>query len=180
MRKIELVGSTVLLLIATAIPARAQSLPPDPGKWEVSLGGGATIPVGNTSDRLKTGIHGAINIGYILPNTHIELGAEGMYLRATNKTTAGDHSNIMVVTAHVHWGIGSALYVVTGIGLLRDEYKQPLTNITITNTHASLALEGGLGFDIGKIAFLEGRVIHSFRKDQDKYTLIPLTIGFRF
>lgn len=180
MRKIELVGSLVVTMIAFALPASAQSLPPDPGKWEVSLGAGATIPVGSTSDRLKTGVHGALNIGYILPNSHIELGAEGMFLRADNKTEAGDHSNIMVVTAHVHWGIGSALYLVTGVGLLRDEYKQPLRTTTIVNTHASLALEGGLGFDIGKHAFLEGRVLHSFRKDADKYTLIPLTIGIRF
>mgnify|MGYP001545419164 CR=1 FL=1 len=178
MRKI-LAGSLCAIIAAIA-PAAAQSLPPDPGTWAVSLGAGATVPVGNTADHLKTGIHGAAAIGYQLPDSHLMFGVEGMYLRASNKTIPGDHSNIVVATAHAHIGLGGP-YIVLGAGLLRDEYKQPLGSVVITNTHATFSLEGRLGIEFAKVLFLEGRVIHSFRTDDHvKYTLIPITLGIKF
>ncbi len=179
MRKCILAGS-IIALVAAAVPAAAQSLPADPGTWEVSIGGGATIPVGSTTDRLKTGIHGALTLGYELPNSNLMFGVEGMYLRAVNKTQVGDHSNIFVATAHTHIGFGSGPYLVLGAGLLRDEYQQPLGQLVITNTHASFAVEGGLGIDVAKRIFLEGRVIHSFRSNKPTYTLVPITLGIKF
>jgi len=178
MRKVILVGSLIAMIAAA--PAAAQALPPDPGTWWTSVGAGATFPVGSTADKLKTGIHGTIAVTYELPKTKVELGLEGMFLRATNKTLGADHSNIIVATAHAHWGLGGGLYLATGVGLLRDEYEQPLRDITITNTRASFAVEGGLGLDVGKHIFLEGRVIQSFRKAPNRYTLVPVTIGVRF
>ena len=179
MRKVILVGS-LIALIAAAVPAAAQSLPPDPGTWWTSLGGGVTFPVGSTGDKLKTGYHGSLAVGYQLPDSKIELGAEGMFLRADNKSEGGHHSNVIVVTAHAHWGFGGGVHLVTGVGLLRDEYRTPLRNLEIVNTRASFAVEGGLGIDIGKHIFLEGRVIQSFRKAPNRYTLVPVTLGIRF
>jgi hypothetical protein len=179
MRKAILVGS-LIASIAAASPATAQSLPPDPGTWRTSIGGGVTFPVGSTGDKLKTGYHGALAVGYQLPDTKVELGLEGMYLRADNKLEGGHHSNVLVATAHAHWGFGGGFYLATGVGLLRDEYRTPLQDIEIVNTRASFAVEGGLGLDVGKHVFLEGRVIQTFRKAPNRYTLVPVTIGLRF
>ncbi|HEY4320445.1 MAG TPA: outer membrane beta-barrel protein [Gemmatimonadales bacterium] len=185
MRKSILAGS-LITLISAAVPAAAQSLPPDPGTWVLGIGAGATIPVGKQTDFLKTGFHGAVNIGYDLPNADMELGVEGIYLRAKNKLSNDNYSNVYTIMAHAHIGAGErgGPYLVLGAGVLRNEYKQALEVIDgpneITNTHSAFAIEGGVGINFGKVVFLEGRVLHSFRKDDDEYTLVPITLGIRF
>ncbi len=184
MRKSILAGS-LIMLISAAVPAAAQSLPPDPGTWILALGGGATIPVGKQTDFLKTGYHGSVSVGYALPNADLEFGMEGMYLRAKNKNSVDNYSNVYTFMAHGHFGAGDrgGPYLVLGAGLLRNEYKQSIQlqggGNQITNTHSAFAVEGGLGVNFGKVLFLEGRVFHSFRKAGDEYTLIPITIGIR-
>ncbi len=179
MRQCILAGSVFALVLA-ASPAAAQ-MDRDPGTWILSLGAGATFPVGNQTDFLKTGIHGSAAIGYELPSDKAMFSVEGRYLYADNKVSSNGHSNILTFMGRGDFGsLQHGLYFTLGAGVLRNEYRQPIGDQSIRNTHAAFALEGGLGFALGKTVFLEGRVLHSFRKDSDEYTLIPVTIGIRF
>jgi hypothetical protein len=180
MLKVILVGS-VVASIAAARPLTAQALPPDPGHWVGSISGGVTIPVGHQTDFLKTGINGAATVGYLLPNDKVTFSLEGRYLYAKNKQSVNDHSNIFTGMFRADFGTGhGGPYLTLGAGVLRNEYEQQLTNLVIVNTHASVAVEGGVGIGFGRSLFVEGRVVHSFRKDSDTYTLVPLTLGIRF
>lgn len=169
-----------LALVAFAAPAAAQ-MDRDPGTWVASIGGGATFPVGNQTNFLKTGVHGTATVGYELPNDKVTFDLEGRYLYADNKVSSNGHSNILTFMGRADFGTGEGgPYITVGAGVLRNEYLQPIGDITIRNTHAAAAIEGGVGFGFGKTVFLEGRVVHSFRKDVDDYTLIPVTLGIRF
>ncbi len=50
--------------LMAALPALATAQSGARGSWEVSLGGGATIPLGTSADLYQTGFHGAVGIGY--------------------------------------------------------------------------------------------------------------------
>jgi hypothetical protein len=179
MRQCILAGSVFALVLA-ASPAAAQ-MDRDPGTWVVSLGGGATFPVGNQTAFLKTGIHGAAAVGYELPSDKAMFSVEGRYLYADNKQSSDGHSNILTFMGRGDFGsLQSGPYITLGAGVLRNEYDQPINNIVFRNTHAAFAIEGGVGFAFGKTVFIEGRVLHSFRKAADEYTLIPVTLGIRF
>jgi hypothetical protein len=190
MRK-TLFAGTIIALAAIA-PLAAQ----DPGagmasmngSWIASLGGGVTLPVGDASDIFKTGWHGNATIGYRPAGSKLSYVLDAGYHRAENKFLPGvdetdevegaGNSNIFTAFARINYELSPMLYFLGGVGVLRREFPVEGSNAIFTNTDAGVAATVGLGVVIGKLLFVEGRVINKF--SDPSLMIVPVTIGVRF
>lgn len=190
MRKVLFAG--LLVALAVVAPLSAQN-PSDgmasmTGSWVVSLGGGATIPVGDASDIFDTGFHGNATIGYKPANSSLAFMLDAGYHRAENKFLPGldstdtvvgtGNSNIFTAFARVNLDLSPNLYFLGGVGILRREFPVEGSNAIFTNTDAGIAATAGVGFVLGRVFFVEGRVINMF--GDTNLMIIPITAGVRF
>lgn len=179
MRKAILAGAFGAL-VAAAAPASAQT---SPAGWNVGLGGGVTLPMGDAGDAYKTGFHGTALVGYRMADSKLWLGADAQYHHFTTKdngVTIGDLSaNSFAAFGRANYDVASTAYVLGGVGLFRTESKVNFNGTTVKQTDSNMAIEAGVGLNLGKSLFVEGKFINVFI-DGGNSQFIPLTLGVRF
>lgn len=187
MRKALFVGFIAALAVTAPLAAQDADYKMD-GSWIVSLGGGVTLPVGDASDIFKTGYHGNATIGYRPSGSRLSFMVDAGFHSADNKFLVGldstdtasslGRSEILTVFARFNYDLSPNLYFLGGVGVLRREFPVEGSNLIFTNTDAGIAATGGLGLVLGKLLFIEGRVMHKF--SDPSLTIVPITIGVRF
>jgi opacity protein-like surface antigen len=158
---------------------------------EFSLGGGATIPLGDFSDAAKTGFHGLVGVSFAPRSFPLGIQIDGMYQRLKQDDAfVGDRSfQLLQGTANLVYKFKSSEdsqfrpYLIGGVGLYNtklvggDDVAGPGEG----NTETDFGLNGGAGFDIkagGIGLFLEGRFHNVFGGGTDA-NFIPITLGIR-
>ena len=157
---------------------------------EFSLGGGATVPLGDFSDAAKMGFHGLVGVSFAPSSFPLGIQVDGMYQRLKQDDTFGDQSfQLLQGTANVVYKFKSSEdsqfrpYLIGGVGLYNtklvggDDVAGPGEG----NTATDFGLNGGAGFDIkagGIGLFLEGR-FHNVFSDGSSTNFIPITLGVR-
>jgi opacity protein-like surface antigen len=169
------------LLMAGVGAAQAQT----PVKF--GLGGGATIPLGSTSDALKTGWHGLALVQFKPASSPVGFQIDGQYqeLKAKAGLTPGK-TQLINGTANVVFTFPTAAetkvrpYLIGGAGVYNAKFK-PTTG-TSTGSTTKFGLNAGAGFDFalsGATIFLEGR-FHDVFTDVSNTKFIPITLGVKF
>lgn len=162
-----------LLLATVPTFAAAQG-----GSWHVSLGGGATIPLGTSADLYQAGYHGGVAFGYRPSGSKLVYGLIATLHRLDQDAFPGEHANIFAAFARADYDVSPKLYVIGGLGLVRNENQLIISGKQITNTNSDVAMTAGLGVRFGGKFFAEGRLMYGF--GSPKSTLIPLTVGISF
>lgn len=162
-------------LLAAAVPTIASA---QGGSFETSLGGGVTIPLGNSADLYETGFHGAAAIGYRALNSKAVFKLHASFHRLNQDAFTDAHANIFAAFARMDYDVSPMAYVIGGVGVVRNENQAVVSGVRFTNTNSDPALTGGLGLRIGKNLFAEGRVMYGL--GDVKTTLVPITFGIRF
>jgi hypothetical protein len=177
MRKVIL-ASFVLAAIATA-PAAAQ------GGLSFGLNGGASVPIGDAADIVKTGFGGGATIMMRDPAGKLGFGIDAQWYRhsyddALNTLLGGDlKQNLYGVLARLEYAPSRSLYLLGGAGLVRGEVTgtDDLPDFGDTS-NTDFAIEGGLGLTFGPGLYLEGKILSVFSDQSQRF--IPITIGIRF
>ena len=162
-------------LLAATVPTLASA---QGGSFETTLGGGVTIPLGTSADLYQTGFHGAAAIGYRPLNSKVAYGLHASLHRLNQDAFTDAHANIFAAFARADYDVSPTMYVVGGVGIVRNENQALISGVRFTNTNSDPAMTAGLGFRFGKNLFAEGRLMYGF--GDPKSTLIPITVGLRF
>jgi hypothetical protein len=160
------------LLIALPVAASAQ------GSWEVSLGGGATIPLGTSADLYQTGFHGVAAFGYRPLDSKIVYKLHTSLHRLSQDAFPGSNANIFAAFARADYDLSPTSYVIGGVGIVRNENEALVSGVQFTNTNSDFALTTGFGIKFGNKFFAEGRLMYGL--GSPKSTLIPITFGITF
>lgn len=176
-----------LLMVSTlvAVPAAAQNPTwGSTGKWNMTVGGGVTFPVGAIGDSQKTGWNARVTAGYRPKDSRHTWSFEAGFAQHEQITNPDDslgkvHAGVMNFMARYDLDLSPGLYVTGGIGMLRNEYKVRFSNVVLTNTDSHVGLAAGAGFNIARRIFAEGRIFYSMSKP-DASIWVPVTIGLRF
>ncbi len=176
MRK-PVLAVALLSCLATA-PAVAQS------SFVVGVDGGATLPMGNANDVLKTGWGGGVTLMMRNPTSKVGWGIEAQFHRLAYDNILGVDPNANLnaygAMARLDFSAGGKLYLLGGAGLFRNEVTGGDNYPDFGDTsNTDFAVEGGLGLNFGRGLFLEGKYINIFT-DNHNTQLLPLTIGIRF
>lgn len=179
MRKAFLAGAIVALAAVTT-PLTAQSS----GSWELGLGGGATLPMGNAGDAYKTGYHGAALVGYRPASSKLWVGLDAQYHHFTQKAwliNVGDkNANSFAAFGRLNYDAASSVYLLGGLGLFRTKNIVVVSgSAPFKETDSNMAAEAGVGLRVGKSLFVEGKLINVFVSNKNQ-TFIPITLGVRF
>ena len=178
------IAALALGILVSAPAAHAQGA-------EFSLGGGATLPLGDFGDAAKTGFHGLVGVSFAPSSFPLGIQVDAMYQRLKQDDSfVGDRSfQLLQGTANVVYKFKSSEdsqfrpYVIGGVGLYNtklvggDDVSPPGEGGTATD----FGLNGGAGFDIkagGIGLFLEGR-FHNVFSDGSSTNFIPITLGVR-
>lgn len=177
MRK-EILAAALLTTLAAA-PAVAQ------GGFTVGFQGGATLPMGDLADAVKTGFGGGVTLMMRNPSSKVGFGIEAQLHRHSYKELFGtvdpDVSlNSYGAMARLDFAAGNAFYLLGGAGLFRLEVTggDDLPDFGDTS-NTNFAVEAGAGFNFGPGLFIEGKLINIFTEDSNT-RMIPLTVGIRF
>lgn len=178
MRKAIFAGALVALVAVTA-PLAAQSS----GSWELGLGGGVTLPMGNAGDIYKTGYHGTALVGYRPADSKMWLGLDAQYHHFTQKdfgiNIPGEGANSFAAFGRLNYDAASSVYLLGGLGLFRTENKVVISGTAVKETDSNMAIEAGAGLKFGKNFFVEGKFINVFVKNNNQM-FVPVTFGVRF
>ncbi len=174
----------VLMATAGAAPAVAQGV-------EFSLGGGATVPLGDFGDGASTGFHGLAAISFVPSTLPVGIQIDGMFHRlGTNDDLGfGDDAKAQLIqgTANAVYKFKTSEetkvrpYLIGGVGLYSikltgDEVEDPFDN-----AETDFGINGGAGFDFkfGSVGlFVEGR-FHNVFSEGESTNFIPITLGVR-
>lgn len=162
-------------LLAAAVPTIASA---QGGSFETTLGGGVTIPLGNSADLYQTGFHGAASVGYRALDSKMVFKLHASLHRLNQDAFTDAHANIFAAFARMDYDVSPMAYVISGVGIVRNENQAVVSGVRFTNTNSDPAITGGLGVRFGKNLFAEGRVMYGF--GDVKSTLVPITLGLRF
>lgn len=175
-------GLTVAgLLLVGAGAAQAQV----PVKF--GLGGGATIPLGSTSDAFKTGWHGLALVQFKPAASPVGFQIDGMYQQLKAKTgLPSGKEQLINGTANVVFTFPTSAetkirpYLIGGGGIYNAKFK-PTTGSS-TGSVTKFGLNAGAGFDFalsGATIFAEGR-FHDVFTTGSNLKIIPITVGVKF
>lgn len=158
----------------------------------LGVGGGASIPLGSTSDALKTGWDGTVVFQYKPATSPVGFQIDGMYqqLKASDSAKVidalADKSEIWSGTGNVvFWFSTSAEtkvrpYLIGGGGIYNVKAKDT-DGTSASETKFGLNVGAGFDFDLQPKfgLFLEGRFHDVFVEGSD-VKFIPITAGLRF
>jgi len=179
----------VLALLAAG---SAQAQTSGGGNWiSVGVGGGVSIPLGSTSDAVKTGWNGTAIFQYKPATSPVGFQIDGMYsqLKATDAVKLidplADKSEIFSGTGNVVFWLPVAEttkirpYLLGGGGVYNVKAKDTDgTSASVTK----FGINAGAGFDFDlqpRVGiFLEGRFHNVFTEGTD-VKFIPITAGVR-
>jgi hypothetical protein len=154
------------------------------------LGGGVSIPVGSTSDALKTGWHGMALVRFKPAASPIGFQIDGMYHRLSVEDGGLDldlSTQVLNGTANAVFAFPVSEetrfrpYLLGGVGIYNFDLKGDDAPST-TESSTDFGINAGAGFDIGfggGTLFVEGRFHNVFTEGTDT-KFIPVTVGLRF
>ncbi|MGH7517138.1 MAG: outer membrane beta-barrel protein [Gemmatimonadales bacterium] len=161
------------------------------------VGGGATIPLGSTSDfpggeGLSTGWHGMALVRFKPPASPVGFQIDGMYHRLGFSdelaSSIGDGKRQLINgTANLVFSFPVSAetrfrpYLIGGVGLYNSKNK--LDSGVDSESETDFGFNAGAGFDVGfggGTFFVEGRFHNVFVSDIDDTKFIPITAGIRF
>jgi hypothetical protein len=160
---------------------------------EFSLGGGASVPLSDYGDAVKTGFHGLVGISFAPSSFPLGIQVDGQYHRLKQDEDFGNRtSQIIMGTGNLIYKFKTSEdskfrpYLIGGVGIYNfklvsgDEVAGPGVGNT-GNTSTDFGLNAGAGFDfkVGSIgAFIEGR-FHDVFNEGANAKFIPITAGIR-
>ncbi len=175
-----------LIVVGFAVGAAAEGAAQTPVSF--SVGGGVTIPLGSTSDALKTGWHGQALFRFKPLVSPVGLQIDGMYQRLSFDEALPDgYTQIINGTANVVFGFPVSEetrfrpYLIGGVGLYN--FKSKFDVGPDGDSETDFGINAGAGFDAGfggGTFFVEGRFHNVFASDVDDTKFIPITAGVRF
>jgi hypothetical protein len=159
---------------------------------EFSLGGGATVPLGDFSDIAKLGFHGQVGVSFTPSSFPLGIQIDGMYQRLKfDDVIPGDRSSqIIQGTANLVYKFKTSEestfrpYIIGGAGVYNfkavggDDVSPPGEGDTSTE----FGINAGAGFDFkagGAGLFVEGRFHNVFGDGASDAQFIPITVGIR-
>jgi hypothetical protein len=166
-----------LATLATA-PAAAQ------GGFKFGVMGGATLPMGDLGDAVKTGWGGGVTLMMRAPEAKVGFGIEAQFNRLAYKDILDVDPNATLnmygAMARLDFAAGNAFYLLGGAGLFRSEITADDDGPDLGDTNnTDFAVQGGLGFNFGPGLFVEGKFVNVFT-DGDNTNFIPIVVGIRF
>jgi len=152
------------------------------------IGGGATVPLGNTSDAVKTGWHGLALVQFKPASSPVGFRIDGQYQELKSKSGLVTQGKTQLIngTANVVFSFPVAAetkvrpYLIGGGGVYNLKFK-PTAGGTSPST-TKFGLNAGAGFDFalsGATIFVEGR-FHNVFTDVSNTKFIPITLGVKF
>jgi opacity protein-like surface antigen len=156
------------------------------------LGGGVTIPLGSTSDVLKTGWHGMALVRFKPAASPVGFQVDGMYQRLgfsdeTEAAIGEGKAQVINGTANVVFSFPVSEetrfrpYLIGGVGIYSTKFK--LDSGVDSDSESDFGFNAGAGFDVGfggGTFFVEGRFHNVLVSDFDDTKFIPITVGLRF
>jgi opacity protein-like surface antigen len=185
MKRLIRVCSTVACLALGFMPLHAQQT------YEFGFGGGASLPIGSTSDALTAGPHGILSFSWIpagSPGLGIQLDGMYQYISGDENKVGGLDVNQQVLdaTLSVLYRLpGTAEsrirpYVLGGGGVYNFDLKG--NDVGNVDSKTKFGLEGGVGADFEitpRFAiFAEGRY-HNVFTEGDNFQVLPVSLGGR-
>jgi len=180
------VVAALIGLLASANVARAQGA-------EFSLGAGATIPLSDYGDVVKTGYHGLVGISFAPSSFPLGIQIDGQYHRLKLDSDPADRTNQLIIgTANLIYKFKTAEdskfrpYIIGGGGIYNsklvsgNDVAGPGVG-NVGNKTTDFGINVGAGFDIkasGVGFFVEGR-FHDVFNDGTNTKFIPITAGIR-
>jgi len=170
---------TAVLVVAASAPA-AQAQNP----MSFGIAAGASIPVGDAGDDVKTGFHGMATIGLSPAMVPFGLRIDGMYNSLEGKDAFESVKlRILGLTANGVWqmpGMVASPYLIGGVGL----YNQDV-DVEGAKSENDFGLNVGIGMKFnlsGFGTFAEVRYHNLFDSADDRgnTAFIPLTFGIMF
>ena len=176
MRK-AILAVAAMATLAT-VPAAAQ------GGFKFGVMGGATVPMGDLGDAVKTGWGGGVTLMMRAPEAKVGFGIEAQFNRLAYKDILGVDPNATLnmygAMARLDFAAGNALYLLGGAGLFRSEVTADDDGPDLGDTNnTDFAVQGGLGFNFGPGLFAEGKFVNVF-SDGGSTNFIPIVVGIRF
>ena len=177
----------MLAALLTAAPLAAQT------RLHVGLGGGATLPLGSTSDALKTGWHGMLSFLVLPAGSPVGIQIDGMYHRIPGDpdVLGTDELDTQVIngTANAVFKFPVAEesrfgpYLIGGVGYYNFKAVGDAVPSGVDDSSSDFGINVGAGFDIalGSRAglFVEGRFHNVFTEVEDT-KILPISAGVKF
>ncbi len=172
-------------MLATTSVARAQGA-------EFSLGAGATVPLGNYKDFVKTGYHGLVGISFAPSSFPLGIQIDGQYHRLKFKSNGNLKNQLIMGTANLIYKFKTSEdskfrpYLIAGGGIYNskvvggNDVAGPGVGNT-GNTSTDFGINAGAGFDIkarGIGFFVESR-FHDVFNAGSNTKFLPITVGVR-
>jgi hypothetical protein len=148
----------------------------------IMLAGGVAVPLGNTSNELKTGYNATVGLEVKPPLAPIGVRLEGIFnlLDFKNAPTGSDSRRVTAFTLNVTRAMPlPAAYVVGGLGVYNSKVigSAPAQN---ANTDVGFNVGAGLDFSVSQIGtYIEARY-HYVPSAGGALTFVPLTFGIKF
>lgn len=172
-----MVGAVVLGgLLALSAPGAAEAQT----RGYVGIGGGATIPIGDFGDGVKTGWLGQVIGGVTLGSGMLGLRVNGTYGQHSDK--GGGDGKVKLIGALGDVVVSPKMsgkakpYVLAGAGMMNAKFSGGGVSESSTkfawNAGAGLALGGKVGF------YIEARFV-SVKVEGSSSNMIPITAGVR-
>jgi opacity protein-like surface antigen len=191
-----IITAAVLGLTAWASTVSAQAVPSRPIQFGVM--GGATLPVSDFKDVLKTGWNAGALLNFGFANSPIGLRVDGLWNQFDFKgNISGPKYRVIDGTADIVFNFGSTsiakFYLLGGAGVYNLKITNPNEDLSNFNTNSvtKFGLNGGAGlkFNLAGISpFIEARYHYVFLNGSDfenngsnrKLQMIPISVGLTF
>ena len=158
--------------------------------------GGATIPVSDANDFLKTGWNAGALLNFGFANGPVGLRIDGTWNQMNYKDFSPVKLRLIDATADAVFSFGSKspaqFYLIGGAGVYNFKNTGSNDNFDFSNgSTTKFGLNGGVGvkFTAGSVApFIEARYHYVFSGDNfsngdnnnPKFQMIPISVGFTF
>ena len=189
--KRAILGAVALATIAL-LPAdsqaqrRAVSRPARP--VQLAVGAGVAMPMSDLGDAVGTGFNVAFNGTKKLASAPVWLrgqldvnmyGTQTISVGGTDYKSSANQIGGLFDVGHDFVSTSSAKpYVLGGLGIIRNSYKQKSGNVSVSGDETELGINvgGGLKFRMGgRTAWLEARYLTA-----GDYDALPITFGINF
>jgi hypothetical protein len=181
-------------LASTGVSAQTVSRSP----IQFGLMGGATIPMGDVDNFVKTGWNAGALLNFGFANSPVNLRVDGSWNQMDYKCTdcGGEKLRLIDGTADAVFSFGSKspaqFYILGGLGVYNFKPTGNNNNLDFSSgSTTKIGLNGGVGvkFTAGPIApFVEARYHYVFSGDNlsngngqsAKFQMIPISVGLTF
>ena len=176
-----------VLGVMTAILAITASAPAAQAQNPVSFGiaAGASIPMGDLGDGVKTGFHGMATLGFTPAMLPFGMRIDGMYNQLSLKDEQGD-GNFRILGANVNaiLSIPSTLtspYLIGGVGMYNSKVSSDDIDLE-TDGETDFGINVGIGIKFNLSGFgTFGEIrYHNIFTEGDSRQFLPITFGIMF